>query len=367
MRHLSPWEVRGDIAQIVSQRKPRGASLTDYPEGRFSIDLDRLGDAVVSAQTSDGLLEFVKFSDLKAGQLVDDVTITLRPDESAKIDVVGTVLGRSGSPIADAHLFPRNPPFPLMNRLLEQPRELKAALDRFAVGQSDAQGAFRVTGLAPPIDMITAWHSDYARGWTTQPLVAGETNNINLILEKGGQVERTISLDGVALAQGEVHVIAGGRQANVSIGSEGTYSCDRLTAGLQRIRCFLDLEGVTSSVSPQWLQALLEIKEGQITTVDFNFVSDNDAQRKGVVTFQDATFPSARVEIWSENSDATQTRSQTKTGEDGYYYFEGLPAGELQGRVSGLTIDGKPAQQKFLVETQGGQLTQYAIKANPAP
>jgi RNA polymerase sigma factor (sigma-70 family) len=340
-------------------RPPEGRRI-QHPEGRFSIDLERLGDIALVGRGPDGMMGLLKFPDVQPGQTFKDVVLPLELDDTVKVDVTGTVVDPSGAVIAGAWIFVGMPMLNPERYVANSEYELVAKHDIRA--ESDEHGAFRLTDQTLPIERLSAWHPKYALGWTNEPLTAGGENDVQIVLIKGGAVEGTVTLDGAALTTGEARV---NTKDIVQIGKDGTYRSERLSVGSTEVRCLLDLEGGVSANSRYWLRALVDLQDEQTVTVDFDFDGGHDAGLEGIVRYGDVLFPTARIEIWSENPDGLEIHFETKTGEEARYYFEGLPSGELNGLVNGATSDGKGVRYEFSVETQAGQVTPFDINIEP--
>lgn len=74
------------------------------------------------------------------------------------------------------------------------------------------------------------------------------------------------------------------------------------------------------------------------------------------------TPPSSQVWLWVEGDDRTRTYFRTISDDDGHYRLDGLPAGELEGRIIARALDGEPLERVFTLRTLSGQVTEQDLE-----
>jgi RNA polymerase sigma-70 factor (ECF subfamily) len=337
-------------------RLMRFDNVVQDEEGRFAVDCEMgSGNITVAVKARGFELTRVHLSGVAPGDAVRNVIVRLEGGGIVK----GIVTDSSGEPIVGARVLPGYPP-PLIAEGGAGDSDKRGTL-------SDEAGTFEIVGVSPETEVISAYHRDYAPGWTKVNVSRGGTTSVHVVLGKGGTLEGVVSLDGQPLGAREANMVArfpDGKSGQLSSDtqSDGKYRIDGLAPGPTVIHCYLNIQDAAALGCPHWLETEVDVVDGQTTTVDFYVVSGYGATAEGTIFFEGIPVASAQVWAWFEGDDGTRAYFSTTTDERGGYMLVGLPVGVLEGRIMGRAPDGSALERTFTLMTRSGQVTQQDLE-----
>ncbi len=210
-------------------------SGTTDERGRFSLDGLEAGRIELGAQAEGYIAAPAKALDIAAGREVKDVELVV----SRGAQVEGVVLGPDGGPVDGARVQVQR----------------KEEGDRFSVGDalapratSDGDGRFRLSGLAPGVQSLSAEHEKYLRAVKDVDLHAGDTGHVEIRLGEGLAVSgRVVDAGGLPVAGARVALSAQGSYMGQQdwSGADGAFRFSGVTPG--KIHLAADKEGQGSA------------------------------------------------------------------------------------------------------------------------
>ena len=331
-------------------------SVIEDEEGRFSVCTERgFGDITVAVKAEGFELGRVHLSGVAPGEVVKDVIVRLDGGGTVK----GTVVNSTGEPVAGARVFLGYPP-PLVAE-----GGIGDSGKRETLSSND--GTFQIAGVSPEIDVVSAYHRGCSPGWAAVDISRGGTSTVRIVLRDGGTLQGTVSLDGKPIGARECSVVArfpDGKSGQLSstTQSDGTYTLTGLTPGATLVHCYLDTQEAPVTAGSRWLESRVSIVSGQTIRADFHFLSGYDATVQGTVLIEGVPAASAQVSVWFERAGGTRHYFGATTDEHGAYRLEGVPAGPLDGRVTGRTSAGRSFERSFALRTNAGEVTEQDIE-----
>lgn len=208
--------------------------------------------------------------------------------------------------------------------------------EKYAAAKTKTDGSFYVD-TAPETDSVFwAYHPAYApSSVTVLPRVANPTK-VEITLADGGSVEGLITIDGYALTDNPYGYET---RANIEIrnldspelgrlhmnsGLESSFERTNVTPGLVEITALLRRQQSGSLYATRSLTQRLQIVEGEIARIDFNF-AEGDSGIEGMVFTQGQAYRKTVISAEWRRSDESLERFQTQTDGLGYYRLDGLP------------------------------------------
>lgn len=247
--------------------------------------------------------------------------------------LAGRVLDSAGKPVAGARIqlgTVKNDPFGLRGD---------------ARATSSGDGSYRITSLTPGPIELTVVHANYPLTDAKTTVAAGTEGRLDIVMLKGGTVAGRVTVDGRPAPDQAVQVISTSMNFNSfdddhRTDDTGRYTIAGIADGDVTVHAELEMNGVSRSRMEQ-----ATVKNGQVTQVDFNFVSGRSAI-EGTI-FQDEGVPlreSVHVSVSMTGTMPTEEFS-TDSDENGRYVIEGLPAGqaslsvEMDESFKGMTVE----------------------------
>lgn len=280
-------------------------------EGRFALNDVEAGDATVHVQARGYAPASQHVGNLVGGGTVSGVEILLEPG----VQVEGTVVNSSGTPVAGAQVFLGEAP--MYNR------------GQSALAQTDREGRFTLDTLPGGASRIAVSHPSYAPGYADVNLNAGARGTVQIVLGSGGTVEGMVTSGGTALAGQGVGLYfpsptGQGFQATAQTDANGWYEFKGLQEGTAQVSASILLTQNRNRSRNQ--QA--EIRDGAVTRVDFDFPVAT-ASIEGYILQDEATqapVPNVGITL-SIQTPGGDEGSFVQSGADGSYAFDNLPAG----------------------------------------
>lgn|GEM_PF-1353673 len=174
-----------EVSTSATVRKEPIREVVSHTEGRFHIPVPRGGSYRLAVYSRRYCTKRINDLEIPESTGRSDCLVTLDPGFSVSGRVVDHV---SGQPVAGALVAPSDP----MSRCgLED--LLQGRSERLIHARTDERGEFHLSGLQRSavggsvlFQSVVAVHDDYAQGW--EPLVPGETESIEIRLEKGHHI-----------------------------------------------------------------------------------------------------------------------------------------------------------------------------------
>jgi protocatechuate 3,4-dioxygenase beta subunit len=323
----SPIEGAGVMRAVESAGTlPRGAQ--DWPRaqtdgnGDYAIESLELGEQ--------------RFMIGKSGYLTETRTVNLAGREarlevrlSRGLTLTGTVRSAAGVPIAGAAIDASS-----------------AAVDsNQGRGATDAQGNFRIEGVAPGRYEIAARKSGFSKR-TLRDVDVETAGHLRITLDSGGVIHGTVrGLPPEELAAVNVNAFSADGHAGASADANGNYRIESVAAGSVRVNA----NAQTSSGYRSSSTKNVEVTSGGEQEVDIEFSSDTTIQ--GRVTRFGRPETNATVRFLPASA-ATQTSASGFVDQNGSYTVSGLEDGEYNVSVVNMSRR-TPYSMKYEVRGSG--------------
>ena len=275
------------------------------------------------------------------GQTTRGVEVLLLPEAF----VEGVVVSPSGNGVFGARVFDGPPPNEWQR-------------DQVALTTTDREGRFQLEGLSPETTMISAWHPDYAAGSANVVLGSSQVTEVVIRLTTGAAIEGVVRVGGVGKAEAYVGVTSASNQQDqrgVQTESTGGYELAGLTPGSGTAYASYQ----TASGQHRNMQKTVELQDGLVTRVDFDFASANGVV-EGYLTYGGAPVTQGGVQAQSGNPETGQETFYSQVDGDGYYRMEGLIAGEVTLQAHGV-MDRRDLSRRTRVEVAEGAVMRVDI------
>jgi hypothetical protein len=300
---------RGDQFQAISD--PQGRfTLSEVEDRAMSLDVRAEGFADTS----------VPLSGIVGGETRRDVLVRMETG----VELAGRVVDTSGKGVGGAHIF-----------LGAVPHESQR--DRQQRATSSGDGSFRLTSLPAGQVQISASHPKYAPKTVTANLTPRVENRVEIALSTGGTVEGLVTLDGKPFAGASINAMTrnGTGQQGAQTDAQGRYRIAGLPDGPFHLNPTLNAPGVPfRSKTVQ-----IEITEGYVTEMNFNFVSGSSTIEGTIYEAPNQPLRGqANINVTVQIADGSSEYSGAQTDGSGGFLIEGVPAGQaklqlyLQGR-----------------------------------
>ena len=207
-----------------------------------------------------------------------------------------------------------------------------------------ASGGYRVQVHAPEQGLVVEFYNA-TTDWSLAarvPVTAGQTTaNIDFSLDQGGAISGTVyGPDGVTPVAGaeiwadSYECCGGGNGSRTS--SDGVYTIQGLSAAEYRVQVHAPSLGLAVEFyndTTDWSNAArVTVASGQTTgNIDFSLAAGGSIS--GTVYEGDGVTPVANADVWAESYDCCGGGNGTRTGSDGTYTIQGLPAGDHRVQV----------------------------------
>ena len=248
-------------------------------DGRFNFDSVAPGEHVVRV-TKEGLVAAARTVAVKAGSPAD-VEITMSEGHT----VEGRVVDESGRPVTGAQVS-------------SNPRHRGPDTGT----QTDAEGAFRLGGLADSLVTITAEKSGYVRG-VAENVDPQRSAAVTITLAKGGTIAgRVTGLSAAELPEVRVAVLGHeGGSASTTVDGDGRFTLTGVPDGTLHVRAslFRDIRrGAYTTV---------EVRNGMAPAIEIAFVSGFPVE--GTVRRAGKPVPNADITFDGRSNASTHTSS----------------------------------------------------------
>jgi RNA polymerase sigma factor (sigma-70 family) len=271
------------------------------PAGRFAIDDMYVGDLTVAARAN-GYGPDLQHVTLHEGETLSGLVLRLGPAGS----LTGRVVDATGQPVAGAviHLS--------AIQMLEMLRD--------PVATTDAEGKFIIDNCPPDLDVLSAYHPDFA------PNAAEAIEGVVLVLEKAPHLRVVVYENGVPTAKAKVRVhfmapIRARYMAGGTTDAEGAADIAHVLPGEVTIEAEL-MTGRKKNT-----RALLEPGESHEAVLVFPAAHSEIEGTVDLAPVSDITTAQAILTVETESG---PERHETIIDESGLVRFAGVPAGSAR-------------------------------------
>ncbi len=283
-----------------AERFSRGLFLNGeevhHPQGQFSHEIES-GWVTVTAKAP-GLAPAFQSIEVKEHVITDGIELRLEPCSSHS----GIVTNPQGEAVANAKIY--------LDRIPE-------SLDR-AITSTDTTGAFTIESISPETMQVVALHPDYAPGMTAV------SEQMKIVLPKGGIIEGTMTSAGEALARNTLHVRSLDQMRMTSISaltnSDGSYRVSGVLPG--RVEIFIGMNNRRTMTC----QAIVEAGETTVVNLDFGSAT---CTIYGQLQVNDFAPEVMRVRYTAITENGAESREED-AAPDGSYRIENVPAGQVR-------------------------------------
>ncbi|MFP6583142.1 MAG: carboxypeptidase regulatory-like domain-containing protein [Candidatus Hydrogenedentota bacterium] len=322
--------------------------------GAFLVDDAHAGKVrlvfrAVGYATSEVLLEGVV-----SGETLGDVTVYLKPE----VKLSGTVRDTTGTGVSGAFVY--------LDRIPDEQHMLEAISDAI----TDKDGRFEIASLGAGEITVSVYAKGYKRE-TVASVLSGLSTEVNVVLDSGATIEGRVFVNGVAQGGVKFHGSLknfDGRHGSLGLSdAQGNYHIAGLDSGTFHLGAvYFD------GANRRSLRERVVIESGMVSTHDFHFAPASSSV-EGYITSGPGQTVRQYVNLSIDTGDGTETRN-AKVGDDGYYLFEGIPAGHVTLRgstsdpyftriVTGILNDGETL--RLDINLQGG--ANVTFEANEVP
>jgi hypothetical protein len=346
----------GGAMQQFSPEVLRYATSFHDEEGRFKLDSVNAGEATIVAQ-AEGTAPAMQIIDVKPGDTPTTLTLVLEPG----VGIAGVVVGPNGSPVSNAAIT-------AVPATSEHGTWIDAnSSQRQALTFTNAQGEFSYDGLWGESMVVVALTNNFCPAMVTVTPGSSAATNIQLVMGTGGQVEGHVLLDGQPQQEAWVSVAPvqnqGGFNLNLNrsarTDAQGAFKIDSVMPGEMQVSAGVSIGGNRSRGKNQ----RITIQEGQVTTVDFDFVGQT-AALEGTVTMPANAQGWVSVEVATE--DGSTESSGIQVSASGQFRIDNLPPGHAT--VTAFAQVGQSGSQspKKEVDLAANSVTQIELEV-PEP
>jgi len=189
---------------------------------------------------------------------------------------------------------------------------------------TDVAGQFEVTGLKAGKTALAVTHAAFLIGSLDVTLTAGQTADVQVVLERGGRIEGTITCGGVAVAEQNVYVntllLA---VKDIKTDQAGHWAVEGVPAG--EIPVSTTMADRIGGGRGRTLQREVHVSAGQTVVVDFEFPPAS-VTVSGQVELKGETPEMAALTLYVETAEGEETFT-TQMEASGAYTFSSVPAG----------------------------------------
>jgi hypothetical protein len=267
------------------------------------------------------------------GEEMSNVRIVL--EDGAEL--FGTVTSSSGDFLSGVNIFIGNVP----NSPWQRDRESRATTNQ--------NGEFTVSSLMAGDLMVSVHAQGYAMASQTVYLNRGGANEAHFVLGEGGTVEGYVTTNGDPIEGANIFV--GGQvngssvQENTTTDTQGFYSIRGLPDGVFSLNI-----NINNGPTPRSKNVQVEVSDGMVTELNQEFEVGNSTL-EGYIYIGENETSSGRVNLSIDTGNGQENKNQ-EVGNDGYYYFDGLPAGQVSLRAFNTSMSNN-MNQKLTTGTLG--------------
>lgn len=273
-------------------------------EGRFQLKTLEYGEKTLVIEAPGYLAAVEPIVAVKGGD-IRNMVVRL---QSGK-DVTGFVKNAQGRPIADASV------------VIGPIREGAPAIPPATLTDSD--GAFSLEAFPPGPQVVSAYHPDYAFGWTTVDARTQGARPVKIVLSLGGTLEGIAQWGNLAMGNAKVRIgYAEGHYRSAAVQPDGTYRITGLAPGEVDVQ--LSVRDQSRPAAHAVTRPAL-IEDGEATIVDFDIPPGNSAI-EGAVLFPEGMTEHTDIFVSFSTEHGTEEHF-TVTGDDGRFRIDRLPAG----------------------------------------
>lgn len=250
-------------------------------------------------------------------------------------ELFGTVTSSSGDVVPGASIF-----------IGQVPRQ-SYQRDSESRTSTDQNGEFTVSSLMAGELTVSSYAHGYAMASQTVYLNRGD-NEVHFVLGEGGTVEGYVTTSGEPVES--ANISASGQvngsyiRESTTTDAQGFYSIRGLPDGVFS----LNINGGTTRRNKN---ARVEVSDGMVTEFNQNFELGSSALEGYIYVGENET-TSGTVTLNIDTGNGQESKSQ-EVGNDGYYYFEGLTAGQVSLRAHNTLMGNNMSQQKMTTGTLG--------------
>lgn len=311
------------------------------PQGRFEIRPRDTGDMFAVAK-ADGYELGVQPISLDNRPRLDNVIIRLRPASQLR----GTVSNAKGEPVSGAALFTGS----VNQRLLDEP----------AAVLTNAEGRFSMAFAPAGLQVISAYHADYALGSVEVDEATNYTQPVAIVLAAGGTVEGWVDLPddpggvvGVTIQYPQKHYLA---NQQTSVQDDGTYRLTGIIPGEATVRVGITVREPDAH-GARTMEQTVTVESGRVTTADF-ILPDATCAIEGSLTLEDP----ATVDVLLWLNLATETGDEEhilRLKATDAYRMNHIPAGHGILKVQALGEKGRLIEETSIdIDMRDGQVLQ---------
>jgi protocatechuate 3,4-dioxygenase beta subunit len=315
-------------------RAPGGGRVMQAPMQNPPTVTDANGEYTMEAvEAGEKTFQFSR-----SGYMTTSKTVTLSGND-AKVDVQlstgvrisGIVVTDGGAPVADASVN----------------AQTAADAGTFRSTRTDANGAFRLEGLAPGRYTFTASKTGYANG-INRDVDVSTAGSVRLILQTGGTIYgRVIGLSPEEMTQAVVMASSPNGNASSPADAAGNYRIEGAPSGTVRVRAMLT--GMMSSGKSSQV-ASVQIEPG--TTIQQDIEFNASTVIRGRVARDGRPVANAMV-MFSPRAGQAQTSARTQTDSGGNFELSGLDDATYNVTVADLSRGSTPYTTTYDVRGSG--------------
>ncbi|MBL7644951.1 MAG: sigma-70 family RNA polymerase sigma factor [Candidatus Hydrogenedentes bacterium] len=282
----------------------------ESPDGAFTIQARGYGNVRVAVAAPGYITAVKSLSDTLPGAEVEDVEVALEPARPLN----GIVVDEAGLPISGAQIFFGYPMYP--------GRDTHFTSNWEGISQTNDEGEFTLTEYPPTLSAVSAFHDDFALGWTT----AKGTSPLRIVLEKGTVIEGTVTFDGAPLENKRAHINLETEGAGIKItfgGEGGAYKMDRVPAG-----SFVLSAGFHEGGLRRCIRRAVIVERGQTIQQDLNFDGTGSSYIEGVLQLDGQPQPESLIRATLVSGNGDTLLFQTSARGDGTFLLGPIPAGD---------------------------------------
>jgi RNA polymerase sigma factor (sigma-70 family) len=299
--------------------------METHMEGAFSFKIPGFGQVRIAIAAPGYITNIHRLEEVRPGATVGGIEILM--DRATPL--TGTVVNYDGSPVPNAHIFLG---YPILVRSDNGSTRVQGAE---GIARSDSLGTFTVTEYPATLNLISAFHPDYAPGWTA---IRGTSSRVEILLPQGSGVEGIVTIGGVPPKNGSVHIsILADDDSPIMqtvTGEGGRYSMELVPTGSLRVSA-----GLREGIQRRFLRRDMTVMPGEPLQHDFDFDESYDSFVVGTVLLDGFPLPSAslRGEIEFENGDRAYYQTETTAG--GGFRLGPIPAVEFEFGAASIRLE----------------------------
>ena len=274
-----------------------------HAEGRFQAEVPEDGTLTVAARAK-GFETVLETVNVTRQTLASSITLRLSPTAG----ISGIVTDRTGSPVAGAAVS-------------------SAPAASTGTGSdvvTDANGQFTLTSILPGATHIRVAHPGFAPAFVPIPAAGNNAAPVRVVLVAGGSVEGLLPTEALSLGDRRVYVEypseTGGGRYTAKLADDGTFQVDGLPPGEATV-----VLAIRNGGQARGLVRTVQVSEGATSSVSFEW-PDTSGAVEGTLIGGERRAKAAVAFLWLDTSTGSEWHA-TKSGPDGKYRFDAVPAG----------------------------------------